>query len=203
MKRSSPQTKLPQWDLSTLIQSEKDIERIQQDIVSRVNAFKTYREKLAAPTPPMVQSAVNELKILSEQSSIIGTYSSLWFSENTKNEHAKALDAKMSDFLSEQGNQTIFFSLWWKNLDEKAAQSLLPASGDDRFFLTETRRYKPYLLTEPEEKIINTKDVTGSEALAKLYGIITDGFTYAWKERGKVKQLTREELSVYVRSQKP
>ena len=90
-----------------------------------------------------------------------------------------------------------------KNLDEKAAQSLLPASGDDRFFLTETRRYKPYLLTEPEEKIINTKDVTGSEALPKLYGIITDGFTYAWKERGKVKQLTREELSVYVRSQKP
>lgn len=202
MKKTVSTTKLPQWDLTTLVKSEKEIERIQQDISNRVKAFQSYREKLSNPTSQMVQSAVNELKIIGELSSQIGAYADLWFSENTKNEHAKSLDAKISSFLSEQGNQTIFFSLWWKNLDEKTAQSLLPATGDDRFFLIETRRYKPYLLTEPEEKIINTKDVTGSEALAKLYGIITNSFSYAWKEKGKIKQLTREEISSYVRSQK-
>lgn len=202
MKSTSSKTKLPQWDLSTLIQNEKEIDRILNEIKQKVDSFESYREKLKQPTPQMVQSAVNELKIISEKSSIISAYADLWFSENTKNEHAKSLDAKISSFLSEQANKTIFFSLWWKNLDEKTAESLLPKSGDDRFFLIETRRYKPYLLTEPEEKIINTKDVTGSEALAKLYGIITNSFSYDWKDKGKVRKLTREELSAYFRSQK-
>ena len=45
----------------------------------------------------------------------------------------------------------------------------MDASGDYRYYLEEMRHFKPHTLTEPEEKIVNIKDVTGSSALVNLY----------------------------------
>jgi oligoendopeptidase F len=60
-----------------------------------------------------------------------------------------------------------------------------------------------YSLSEPEEKIINTLDVTGSTALVKLYDKITNAFDYVITVNGKKKKMTREELTVLVRSNSP
>ena len=59
-----------------------------------------------------------------------------------------------------------------------------------------------YSLSEPEEKIINTLDVTGISALVKLYDKITNVFEYVVNINGKKKKLTREELTSLVRSSK-
>ena len=45
-----------------------------------------------------------------------------------------------------------------------------------------------YALTEPEEKIINTLDVTGISALVKIYDKITNAFTYTVNVNGKKKK---------------
>ncbi len=60
-------------------------------------------------------------------------------------------------------NRTLFFSLWWKDLDDANADRLMAASGDYRYWLEEMRHFKPHTLTEPEEKIVNIKNVTGVE----------------------------------------
>ena len=57
-----------------------------------------------------------------------------------------------------------------------------------------------YSLTEPEDRIINTLDVTGISALVKLYDKITNAFTYTIKIGNKKKTMGREELTTYVRS---
>jgi len=45
----------------------------------------------------------------------------------------------------------------WKNLTDAAAEKFMSASGDYRYWLEEIRHFKPHTLTEPEEKIINTR----------------------------------------------
>ena len=57
-----------------------------------------------------------------------------------------------------------------------------------------------YALTEPEERIINTLDVTSVPAFVKLYDKITNAFTYTITIDGKKKTMGREELTTLVRS---
>jgi len=70
----------------------------------------------------------------------------------------------------------------------------MDASGDYRYYLEEMRHFKPHTLSEPEEKIVNIKDVTGSSALVNLYDSITNRYVFKLKVDGKTKELTRGEL---------
>ena len=56
--------------------------------------------------------------------------------------------------------------------------------------------------SEPEEKIIHVKNVTGRSAVNTIYDIVTNGFTFTLKTGGKKKVLNREGLMAYVRSPK-
>ncbi len=95
-------------------------------------------------------------------------------------------------------NRTLFFGLWWKDLDEENAERLMSASGDYRYYLEEMRHFKPHTLTEPEEKVINLKDVTGSNALLNLYDAITNRYVFKLEVDGEVKELTRAQLQPYI-----
>ena len=61
------------------------------------------------------------------------------------------------------------------------------------------RLLKLHTLAESEEKIINIKDTTGSNALIKLYDIITNNFIFTLNVNGKKKELTRQQLTTYVK----
>ena len=65
------------------------------------------------------------------------------------------------------------------------------------------RHFKPHTLSEPEEKIINIKNVTGASALNMLYDSITNRYTFKVEVDGEDKELTRGELMVYVRQPDP
>jgi oligoendopeptidase F len=78
----------------------------------------------------------------------------------------------------------------------------LDGSGDIRYHLETIRRYTPHTLTEPEEKIINVKNVTGRSAVNTLYDVVTNGLTFTLKVGGRKKVLNREGLMTYVRSPK-
>ena len=83
------------------------------------------------------------------------------------------------------------------------SERLMAASGDYRYWLEEMRHFKPHTLTEPEEKIINIKDVTGASAIGNLYTTLTNRYTFHLTVDGEVKELTRGELMVYARSYDP
>jgi oligoendopeptidase F len=110
---------------------------------------------------------------------------------------------RVQQFMAEMQNRTLFFSLWWKNLDQDNAQRLIDVSGDYRYYLEEMRHYKPHTLSEPEEKIINLKNVTGFEAFTNLYDAITNRYVFKLEVDGDVKELTRGELMSYARQADP
>jgi oligoendopeptidase F len=100
-------------------------------------------------------------------------------------------------------NRTLFFSLWWKELDDANAQRLMSASGDYRYYLETMRRFKPHTLSEAEEKVINIKDVTGVGALETLYDAITNRYVFKLDVNGETKELTRGQLMTYVQGGDP
>lgn len=125
-------------------------------------------------------------------------FAELSFSADTQDQNAQSLVGRVQQFVAEMQNRTLFFSLWWKDLDEKDAQRFMEAAGDYRYYLEEMRHFKPHTLSEPEEKVVNLKDVTGASALIKLYDAITNRYVFKLQVNGEVKELTRAQLQPYI-----
>ncbi len=189
------------WNLSHLI--ERPVERFDEylkELDAQVSAFEGFRSRLS---PDLPAEAFREMLTLSERtaaaSSKLGAYAYLWFSENTKDLDARTFKAKVEERLAGLQNRTLFFELWWQSVDQANADRLMAASPTLRYHLETIRRFKPHTLSEPEEKVINLKNITGRSAVNTLYDVVTNGFTFAMTVGGKKKTLSREELSSYVR----
>jgi oligoendopeptidase F len=130
-------------------------------------------------------------------------FSSLSFAANTQDQAAQTNIARFQQFAAEMENRVLFFSLWWKALDDENAARLMESSGDYRYWLEQMRNFKPYTLSEPEEKVINIKNVTGASALEMLYDSITNRYVFKLEVDGEVKEMTRGELMTLVRKADP
>jgi oligoendopeptidase F len=130
-------------------------------------------------------------------------YAALWFTEDTQRQEALIHKARMDQLDADVRNRTLFFSLWFKSLDDAQADRLVAASGDRRYYLEALRHFKPYTLSEAEEKLVNIKDVNGIDALVQLYDMITSKFEFTLEIDGEKKTMTRDELGSYVRHPSP
>lgn len=148
-------------------------------------------------------SILHRLEDISRQAYHLYGYASLFFAADTQNQAAQTLLARVEQFMAILQNQTLFFELWWKQIDDVNASRLMAASGDFRYWLEEMRHFRQYTLTEPEEKIINIKNVTGFSAFNRLYDSLTNRYTFKLTVDGEEKELTRGELMVYVRQDDP
>jgi oligoendopeptidase F len=124
-------------------------------------------------------------------------FAALWFSEDTQNQDAQTFMVKVQQFFAQIQNRTLFFSLWWKELDDENAARLMKGAGEYEYWLREMRNFKPYTLTEAEEKVINIKNVTGPNALTTLYDTITNRFQFEFEVDGEKQMLTRDALITY------
>lgn len=194
------------WNLDDLYKSLDDpkIEAEFEEVRQSSKAFQAYREKL---TPDISEELF--LKILADYEHVVrlmtrlGGYAQLSFASDTQDQKAQGMVARMDQFQAEMVNESLFFNLWWKALDDENANRLMVASGDYRYWLVTIRNFKDYTLSEPEEKIINIKDVTGVAALNMLYDSITNRYTFKVKVDGEEKEMTRDELMALVRGTDP
>jgi oligoendopeptidase F len=74
----------------------------------------------------------------------------------------------------------------------------MATSDDRRYFLESLRRFKPHTLSEPEEKIINLKDLNGPDALVTLYEMMTNKYVFKLEIDGEIQELTRSELTKHI-----
>ncbi|MEK6821033.1 MAG: M3 family metallopeptidase, partial [archaeon] len=187
----------PEWDLTPLFANEKTFHAALQRIEARVDAFQKYQKKLPHATRALIQEIMEEKEALGNEMSRAGAYAALSFAQNTQDEHAKTRESVLGRKSMQWRNKTLFFSMWWKSLDEKKMNALLPPNKEYAFTLKEMHKYRHYTLSEAEEKIINIKDSTGGDALVTLYDVITNAFTYEWKnstEKEKIQKISEEEL---------
>ncbi|MBA4718814.1 MAG: M3 family oligoendopeptidase [Nitrosopumilus sp.] len=195
------------WDLSELVKNPKS-QAFQKQIKELENQAKKF-EKIKLKLDPKMSSKkfmsiLQDVEKISEKMSKIGGYASLSYSSDTQSDEATSLMTKMSKLGSEISNKILFFDLWWKTqVDKKNAKRLIKDAGELTEYLSHKRLFAKYALSEPEERIINTLDVTGISALVKLYDKITNAYEYKMKIESETKKMTREELTNYVRSTSP
>src|SRR5271157_5530594 len=194
------------WSLNDLFPglNSPQLEQAFQSLESQVADFEKVRPELKAD---MDLERFMEIMSLSEQTTrqaqkLYG-FAELAFAADTQDQAIQALVARIQQFMAELENRTLFFNLWWKDLDDNAAKCFLDVSGDYRYYLEKIRHLKPHTLSEPEEKVVNLKNVTGVNALNTLYDSLTNRYVFKLEVEGQVKEFTRGELMVYVRDSDP
>jgi len=197
---------LGEWDLKSLVKNTKSPEFKKQilTVENKAKQFEKIKSKLNNNISyQQFGKFIHDLEDIGEKMSIIGGYASLAYASDTQSDEATALLTRMTKLGSEISNKILFFDLWWKKgIDGKNSKRLMEDAGDLTRYLKHKRLVAKYSLSEPEEKIINTLDVTGVTALVKLYDKITNAFQYNVKLNGKSKKMTRVEVSALVRNPK-
>ncbi len=170
------------WDLEPLVDGEGDAgcDRLLGEALSLAQAFAAqHAGGVADLDGPGLVEAVQQMADISDLVGRAGSYASLRFSVDTADPQIGALIARVQERGTEIETLLIFFELEWAELDDTHADQLIAADGLEqaRHFLRSTRRYRPHLLTEPEEKILAEKSVTGSGAWSRLFSELTSSLT--------------------------
>ena len=191
------------WDLGDIYSSldSKSLEKIFSELNKNVSSFEKNRSKLNDTiSGKEVYELICKLEDISNIESRLGSFVGLKVSENTSDHESQALSSKVEQFLTEISNKLMFFSLWWKDIDDENAKRILKDLGKHSEMMGRSRRFNKYALSESEEKVMNIKDSTGSSAMINIYEIITNAYTYDFN--GK-KGLSREEVSENVKNPNP
>lgn len=198
-----PQTR---WVLTDLLAapSGEPLDSALAEIESRTAHFEAARPQLK---PEMDEEAfldlVKEFEELNRELRKVGSLAELWFTEDTQNQNALAFKNKMQQLSAQIANRVLFFSLWWKELDDASAARLMHNAGDYTYFLAMDRLFKPYTLSEREEQIINTKDVNGMGGVLTIYDMLTNKYVFTLNVNGEEKKMTQGELLTYARHPDP
>jgi oligoendopeptidase F len=179
------------------------VEQRLQQLEADVAAFEAWRPRLADLSAADLRAIVQQYESIMSQAYVLGAYGSLWFSADTQSSAAITYQNRMQQVLTAIQNRLIFFDLWWKELDDATAASLLPDALQDpdyRFYLEDLRRTKPYTLDEKSEQLINLKDADGVSALITLYTMLTSRLEFTLTIDGETQTLTRDALMANVYS---
>jgi oligoendopeptidase F len=198
------------WDLSELVKNPKSDEfsKFLLSIDEKVKQFESKRSMLK----PEISSKnffemIKDSESISEKLSIVLGYVHLKYAEDTSSNEAASLMTRMNLYATEISNKLLFFDMWFKkDLDENNANRLIDESPKVyQDHLKHERSLSKFTLNESEEQIINILDVTGIDALIKIYDRMTNGFEYEYVEikgKRKIKKIftNKEKLVSLVRS---
>lgn len=200
------------WDLSDLVRDPRseEFEEFVKSIEQKVSIIENKRNYLSNDLKESdFQSIFYSIEDVSEKVSIVDGYAHLKYSADTSSNDAASLLTRMDLMAADIGNRLLFFDLWFrKELDEDNAKRLIESMPIVyREYLKHKRLLAKYVLTEPEEKIISTLEVTGTNALVKIYDRMVNGFEYLMvikKARKTIKKTfsNKEKLLSYIRSTK-
>ncbi|AEB12915.1 peptidase M3A and M3B thimet/oligopeptidase F [Marinithermus hydrothermalis DSM 14884] len=194
------------WRLDDLLAGtgHPDLDAALRALDEAVTAFEAVRDELGPElTEARFREILDRLEAITELAHSAYALAGLRFAEDTQDPEAQAALARVRQRIAELQNRTLFFELWWKNLEDAAAARLMQGETTRRYWLEHLRAFRAHTLSEPEERIINLKNVTGRQALDTLYDSITNRYTFRLEVDGETKELTRGELMVYARDARP
>ncbi|MEA2209092.1 MAG: oligoendopeptidase, partial [Solirubrobacteraceae bacterium] len=175
---SDPELQATAWDLEPLVEGDgpDGVESRLIDALERARQFaERYAGSLAQLDSDGLRAAMEELAAIHELAGRAGAYAALRFSTDTVDPANGALLALAQERGTAIETTLLFFELEWAALDDRRAEQLLAGDGLDfcRHYLRNVRRYREHLLSEPEEKIISEKALTGAGAWARLFEELT------------------------------
>ena len=173
---SDPQLLDSAWDLDPIVEGQGDagVGRLLDDALERGARFaEAYTGKVASLDGDALRAAMLELAAILQLVDRAGSYAMLRFTTDTADPARGALLQKVQERGTELETQLLFFELEWAALEDEQAEAVLSSGADLGFcahHLRSARRYRPHLLTEPEERVMAEKSLTASASWARLFG---------------------------------
>ncbi len=167
-----PELLATEWDLDPLIDG-RSVDQLLDEATERASAFaEQHAGRIADLDGAGLAEAMHELARIEDIVGRAASYASLWFSTDQADSPRGALLQRMQERATEVETKLLFFELEWAALDDEHADELLETDEIEfcRHHLRSARRYRPHLLSEPEEKILAEKAISSQRAWARLFG---------------------------------
>ncbi|MBN1681066.1 MAG: M3 family oligoendopeptidase [Anaerolineae bacterium] len=183
------------WDLSDLYAGIDD-PKLDDDIkLANKRAEKlsaAYRDKLASLDEEELYEAVAEYENIIEMAHRLASFVHLLWSTDTGNQEYGAILQKITEWSSQLEQQLVFFDLEWVNAPDDYAAKMIdhPVLAHYKHWMEASRRYQPHVLSEPEEKILSEKAVTGREAWTRFFSQLMGNMRYPYDGQ----ELTQSEI---------
>ena len=171
------------WDLSHLLDgaAESTVEEaVVSKLLDRADALAEdfadrHEGRIAELDGDGLRAAMERLAEISELAGRAANFAHLRFAADTENPKHGALMQMVSERGTAIQTRLLFFDLEWAELDDELAEELLATDGLDfcGHYLRMERRYRPHLLSKPEEKIATELSVTGRAAWNRLFDELT------------------------------
>ena len=199
---SSETTTLPSWDLTDLYAS-RAAPQLEQDLttaLARAQAFAArYRGTInvaGGPDPDWIAAAVAELEVLEAQAAKPAVFADLLHAADTRPPEHGALVARTQEKLTEIHNHLVFFNLEWVAVDDAAAERVMsaPQCARYRHLLAQMRLYRPHLMSEPEEKLLEETANTGERAFSRLFDELVSSLEFEVEIDGTVQRLNESAV---------
>ncbi|MBJ7307354.1 MAG: M3 family oligoendopeptidase [Acidimicrobiia bacterium] len=161
------------WNLDPLVdgKGQEGVNQLLEQAEALTGDLEHWRGRIGELEVPELARAMSTLAEIQDRLGRAGSWVSLRFSVDTSDPARGAAMQKFQEQATELSTRLIFLELEWAEVPEERA-SVLVDSEDlafCRYYLESARRYRPHLLTEPEEKILAEKDVTSSSAWSRLF----------------------------------
>jgi oligoendopeptidase F len=185
------------WSLDDLYRDADDLERDLDRSLGEARAFaKRYRGRMAELDAATLARSIDELEAMEEPVERAQSFAGLLFAGDTSEARHGALLQRVQERSSEIRNELVFFGLEWAALEDERASSLLrdPLLRPRSHFLRALRRYRPHLLSEPEERLLEETANTGRRAFSRLFDELTSSMRFRLELDGQWSELGEEEV---------
>ncbi len=189
------------WNLADLYAGLDD-PRLGQDLdaaLKSAQAFETaYRGRIEpGPDTPLLLAALTDLESLSEQMDRPAIYASLVHAAKTDDPRHGALLSRTREQRTAINQHLIFFDLEWIKVPDDAARRLIadPALARYRHYLEQKRAWKPHVLSEPEEKVLEEKTITGRAAFVRLFDESVASILFPFEHDGQTETMSFQQLN--------
>jgi oligoendopeptidase F len=173
---ADPAAEQTAWDLDPLLDGKgagaAGVEALLDDAQRRAEDFASaHAGKVAGFDGAALAGAMHALAEIQDLVGRAGSYAMLGFATATADPERGALLQRVQERATQIETALIFFELEWAALEDAVAERLLGHDGLDfcRHHLRAARRYRPHLLSEPEERILAEKSLTSNGAWTRLF----------------------------------
>jgi oligoendopeptidase F len=189
------------WMLDDLFAGPDD-PRLDQDLrmaKQRAASFESaYRGQIVAgPSADEMATAVKELEAICELMDKPAVYASLLHASKTDDPRHGALLTRTREERTAINKHLIFFDLEWVKLPDEAAEVLIdsPQLARYRHYLAHKRAWRPHYLSEPEEKLLDEKTITGRAAFVRLFDETVAGLKFSYAHGGTSETLSLQQTN--------
>jgi oligoendopeptidase F len=193
--------KIGSWRLDDLISDTNgnEFQRLLESIAGKVKYLEGRRKELHNNiSKEEFEEFLHLIEEIAEKVGIASAYAHLSYVADTTSNELAALVTKTEMFASDISNRLLFFDLWFKKeIDEENAHRLINTVSPVYYeHLKHSRLLGNHTLSEPEERIITTLEVTGTSALTKIYDRMTSGFEFSMRLKRGRKSLRKTFTNV-------